>query len=242
MAHLEFGYQDPTSSEPLRLVIRGIRRLQGDSTSHRILPFTINVPRTLKQQIRTSNFSPVEQRLLWAAFTTAFYGFLCLSKFTNSTSDSATLQWSDVPLSSSTLTIRLRQSKTDPFRKGHTLQISATNTSTCPIQALLRYREMIPPAIRSGSLFSAGRFSPLSCTHVTNTLHRLLQQTCHNSHLYSSHSFRIGAATTSATAGFQPWLIKALGRWNSNAYMSYIRCPPHVLQTFTTTLARTNAS
>ena len=45
----------------------------------------------------------------------------------------------------------------------------------------------------------------------------------------------------SATAGFQPWLIKALGCWNSNAYMSYIHCPPHNLQTFTT-LARTNAS
>ena len=77
---------------------------------------------------------------------------------------------------------------------------------------------MIPPSVRNGPLFSAGRFSPLSQTHVTNTLRcRLLQQTGHNSQLYSSDSFCIGAAMTSAAAGFQPWLIKALGRWNSNA-------------------------
>ena len=124
------------------------------------------------------------------------------------------VQWSDVTLSSSTLTIRIHQSKTDPFRKVHTLHISATSTSTCPVQALLRNREMIPPAVRSGSLFSARRFSPLLRTHVTNTLRCLLQQTSHNSQLYSSHSFHIGAATTSAAAGFQPWVInyKALGR------------------------------
>ena len=159
LAHLELGYSDPTSSEPLRLVVRGIRRLQGDSTSLRRLPVTIDLLQTLKQQIRISNFSPVEQRLLWAAFTTAFYGFLRVSEFTSSTSDSATLQWSDITLSSNTVSIRLRQSKTDPFRKGQTLSISATNTSTCPVRALLQYREMIPTALRSGPLFAAGRFS-----------------------------------------------------------------------------------
>ena len=64
MAHLECGFMDPTSSEPLRLVIRGIRRLQGDSTSNHRLPVTVNVLRTLKLQIRIRNFSLVEHRLL----------------------------------------------------------------------------------------------------------------------------------------------------------------------------------
>ena len=88
--------------------------MQGDSCRQR-LPITIDLLRTLKQQIRISNFSLLEQRLLWAAFTTAFYGFLQVSEFTSSSSDTTTLRWSDISLSSSTLTISLRQSKTDPF-------------------------------------------------------------------------------------------------------------------------------
>ena len=75
LAHLELGHSDPTVDESLRLVIRGIRRMQGDSCRQR-LPITIDLLRTLKQQIRISNYSILEQRLLWAAFTTAFYGFL----------------------------------------------------------------------------------------------------------------------------------------------------------------------
>ena len=89
---------------------------------------------------------------------------------------------------------------------------------------------MMPTEHRTGSLFKAGRFSPLSHTHVTDVLRQLLQQAGYDSHLYSSHSFRIGAVTTSAAAGLPPWLIKTLGRWNSNAYMTYICCSPHVLR------------
>ena len=44
------------------------------------------------------------------------------------------------------------------------------------------------------------------------------------------------------TAGFQPWLIKVLGCWNGNVHMSYICALPHILQTFTAVLARTNVS
>ena len=87
-----------------------------------------------------------------------FLWFLQVSEFTNSTSDSTTLQWSDITSLSTTLTIRLCQWKTDPFRKGLTLNISATNASTCPVKALLWYRDMIPQSERNGSLFSAGRF------------------------------------------------------------------------------------
>ena len=241
LTHLERGYSDPTSNEPLRLLIRGVRRFQGES-SHQRLPITINLLRTIKQQLRISNFTLIEQRLLWAAFTTAFYAFLRASEFTSSANDSATLRWSDIQISSNTLIITLRQSKTDPFRRGHTLYISATTTSTCPVKALQQYTSLIPTEHRTGSLFKAGRFSPLSRTHVTDVLRQLLQEAGYDSHLYSSNSFRIGAATTSAAAGLPPWLIKTLGRWNSNAYMTYIRCSPHVLRWIPALMARTNAS
>ena len=46
----------------------------------------------------------------------------------------------------------------------------------------------------------------------------------HSTH-YAGHSFRIGAVTTAAERGLEDSLIKALGRWESTAYLVYIRTP-----------------
>ncbi len=40
---------------------------------------------------------------------------------------------------------------------------------------------------------------------------------------YCSHSFRIGAATTVASKGVEDNIIKTLGRWESVAYLQYIK-------------------
>ena len=45
----------------------------------------------------------------------------------------------------------------------------------------------------------------------------------------SGHSFQIGAATTAAACGLPESLIKTLGRWESSAYMLYIRTPQSTL-------------
>ena len=42
---------------------------------------------------------------------------------------------------------------------------------------------------------------------------------------YSGHSFRIGAATTAAEKGVDDSIIKTLGRWESLAYLQYIKVP-----------------
>jgi site-specific recombinase XerD len=67
---------------------------------------------------------------------------------------------------------------------------------------------------------------PLSPTQINQILKDTLHRAGINPHRYSSHSFRAGAATSAAAAGLPEWLIKALGRWSSDAYQIYITTPP----------------
>ena len=83
-----------------------------------------------------------------------------------------------------------------------------------------------------------GSFSPLTRERLTAVIRQLLHQAGISPHMYASHSFRIGVATTAATAGFLTWLIKRLGRWNSNAFEQYIHTPSSIMNS-TSLLATT---
>jgi len=124
LAYLERGYTDPTDNESLRLLIRGVQCLQGDSPRRR-LPITIAVLHTLKHQLCISHLPPLKQHLLLAAFTQAFYDFLCVSEFTG-----VALQWSEIQFNDQHVSVMIRQSKTDTFCKGHVLNLTPTQTST----------------------------------------------------------------------------------------------------------------
>ena len=73
-----------------------------------------------------------------------------VSMFTNSISSSVIVQWSVITLISNALTIRLLQSKTDPFHTRHNVHILATNTSACSVRASLQLKEVILPTVRNG--------------------------------------------------------------------------------------------
>jgi len=97
LLHIEHSMPDPTDDNLLHLVCRGIRRLQGDS--QRIcLPITINILHTIKEQLRLSTYTVQEQRMLWATFTIAFYGFLRVELIS--------FKWNDVSFSYKTLSYK----------------------------------------------------------------------------------------------------------------------------------------
>ena len=167
--------------------------------------------------------------------TLAFFGFLRIGELTcNSTFDPKHhLMNRDITFmprnSPQYMLVRLKVSKTDPFRQGQTIVIGKTNSALCPITAMVAYLNSRPLSSDSGPLFTYVSGGFLTREKLTRETRLLISKGGLDSREFAGHSFRIGAATTAASANLPPWLIKVLGRWSSDCFESYIKTPPSVL-------------
>ena len=69
---------------------------------------------------------------------------------------------------------------------------------------------------------------PLTSQHFSYKLKECIRLLGLPSTNCSSHSFRIGAATSAVMAGMSDEQIKNMGRWRSSAFKQYIR-PNHLI-------------
>ncbi len=74
-----------------------------------------------------------------------------------------------------------------------------------------------------GPLFVFADGKLLSRSRFVDWLRKGLRMAGIDPTMYCSHSFRIGAATTAAKKGVEDCIIKTLGRWESSAYLQYVR-------------------
>ena len=211
--HLEHGLTDPTSEATnLQRLLRGIKRVRGTASDSR-LPIT---PSLLRAFVFHLNLAYPDHLVLWAALLLAFFSFLRSGELLS-------LHHSDLSRIANGYQVRIRQSKADPFRTGATVLVLATGDPTlCAVRVMDTYLASRGPA--EGPLFCF-QTGPLTRQRL-NSLIRNLASRCGVDHSrYSSHSFRIGAASAAAAVGVPDWRIQALGRWSSNCYRRYIRLP-----------------
>ena len=139
------------------------------------------------------------------------------------------------PRQPSFVRLTLKQSKTDPFRKGVDLYVGRTGSDLCPVAALLSYLHCRGSTAGPLFLFASGR--PLTRKRFVELVRAALAQTDVDQRKYCGHSFRIGAATTAAANGIEDSVIKTLGRWESVAYLQYVRLPREQLTGYAGVLA-----
>lgn len=107
------------------------------------------------------------------------------------------------------------------------IHIGSFGKPICPVAALRDYLDLRGHA--PGPLFIISTGVPLTPLTIVNHWLRCIFTAARHGSSSSSHSFRIGAATSAASAGVPDHLIRTLGRWSNHAYQRYIRTPPDIL-------------
>lgn len=243
------GLPDPTVPPSPRLpyILKGIHKLSPEHVRTKRLPVTPALLRKIhvlwSQQALT-----FDHTMLWAAFCTGFFGFMRAGEFTSGTClleriDEPYLALTDVAIDShdnpQILTLHLRQSKTDQFSRGTHIYLGRTNDVLCPVSAMLAYLVIRPPI--QGPVFVFSNSSLLTRQKLVYHLREAISQLGINPAGYSGHSFRIGAASTAATAGINDSAIQLLGRWKSSAFLTYIRSTKAQLAAVSTLMATTSS-
>ena len=232
--HIAQGLGDPGigSMAKLEQVVRGIKSNQakhGKQKSPR-LPITPEILLRIKGVWERE--SPARDKaMLWAAASLCFFGFLrsgevCIPA-EKAFDEGAHLSMKDVQVDNlanpQTMQVKIKASKTDPFRQGVLVYVGRTNKPLCPVSALLAY--MVMRGKGPGPLFIFQDGKPLSRPRFVTEIKRALSAAGIDPKPYSGHSFRIGAAMTAANQGVEDSTIKMLGRWKSSAYQRYIKTP-----------------
>jgi len=244
---LAAGFHDPHIDQMPRLsqVLRGVKvqAARAGKQPRSRLPITPSILRKLKG-VWMSGTPTFNDIMLWAAATTTFFGFCRSGEITVESESNydplVHLSFADLAVDNATaptvISIQLKRSKTDPFMKGVKLVLGRTHNDLCPVSALLAYLTVRGDA--PGALFKWVDHKPMSKTKSVLHVRRALHSANIPAHLYSGHGFRIGAATTAASAGIADSTIQTLGRWQSSAYLLYIKLRPAHLANLSSTMAQ----
>ena len=227
----------------LQQVLKGIQKTYTISKPPRVRrPITLDIMKAiftlLKQKPPSYN-----NTMIWAACCIAFFGFLRSSELTVPAQDTYDsnihLSVQDIAVNNKSaptmVRIRIKQSKTDPFRQGVDIYLGRTNNNVCPVTAILPYLALRGNA--SGPLFMLHDGRLLTRQIFSSILDSLLKELHLNQEDFNTHSFRIGAATSAKAANISDTHIQMLGRWKSNAYKLYIQTPPQQLANLSKVLA-----
>ena len=239
--HTAKGIEAPNiRTELVKSIMTGKKNMDSISSRRghvlRRLPMTMTMMRLLKNQIRKWAV-PLEQRLLmWAVCSLAFHGAFRISELLSKSAvqfdPDFVLLTEDVIIKKERkeggekfLEVKLKCSKENKTGKAVLIEVYESGGTLCPVKAFGRWKtkttsESGLPAFREAD------GTPLTGTKFNKWLrNRLEEYIDYGKGKFSSHSFRIGLATTLGTKGFSDDDVKEAGRWNSNTYEIYMRLP-----------------
>ena len=241
-SQISLGLPDPRHQSSLPILkrvqagIARLRMLKGSPPWVR-LPITAHILARIQQALAAS--SDPDKYLVWAVAATAFFFFHLGELLPESAAHfnmATDLAWGDVAVDNHTkpsmIQVHLKKSKTNQFGPGMDIIMG---TPLCPVSAILQYTAV--RGTQPGPFFLNSNKVALSKHQFVTRIRAILQPLGLPQFDYAGHSFRIGAAMTAATVGVEDSMIQTLGRWQSAAFLQYIRTPKEQLAALSTVLA-----
>ena len=218
-------FEDNTNRFIVRKLIDGVKRSRSPQIDNSV-PISKDLLGRIIFVLPSICSSNYESALFKAAFPLAYHGLFRISELTVCPQNISnhTVVVHNVEICNDYLDVYLSVSKTDQFGKGTNIHIPAqADHKTCPLNLLKSFLQIRPKL--EGPLFCHFDGPPLTRYQFSALLKRSLSTLGLRNSRLTSHSFRIGSATTFAIEGVSDDEIKRLGRWESNAYVRYIRIP-----------------
>ena len=207
------GHFDTTKVYIVFKTLQGIRKTLGIPKDIRV-PISLQLLANIIQVLPTICRSPYESSLFIAAYCLAYFGLLRISEV-------LTLQLSNLHFQpSGNITLTIPKSKTDQLGHSTTVQIQSQYGVLRPPTLILGYIKIRPGNHPTLLIHVDGK--PITRFQFQSILQKSLSSLNVPGH-YRSHRFRIGMATELANLGISHSQIQTLGRWSSNAFLSYIR-------------------
>lgn len=216
---------DPTKSYMIKKLLAGMGKTTVD-TQEKFKPLTYKILATLLPKIESVTKDTYEKILFKAVFTLAYTACMRVSEYAVSANDTHTLLAKNVKFMPTTEGQRQTVKVTLETFKHSTSQetlyiVSQEGSIICPVKALKNYLKIRPEA--QGPLFIHRDKKPLTRNAVSHILRAAIKMIDLDPAQFTPHSLRIGRATDLAIQNQAEHIIKKTGRWNSDAYVKYIR-------------------
>eukprot|EP00808_Paulinella_micropora_P031199 g58411.t1 len=226
--YIDLGFPIQAFNDPrVARMKRAVKRLRTRATRARLPVTVVLVARLLHTLPSISALGP-DSIMIAAVLCVGVYGLLRSGEMVSkSESASAPLlrahvAW-DTAISPPWVDLFIPASKTDYMRTGSYVRLWRNNSATCPFSRLLAAWDAATDKRPTAPLFQDSKGTALSYTWLQKVLRSLVRAVGLDPSLYSSHSLRIGGATSLAMACVSADEIKLIGRWSSVSYQLYVR-------------------
>ena len=218
--HRLTGLSNPMSATIIQKLLAGVTKVSPPTPPR--LPITLGILAILIQGVDQLIQHYYHRILLKAMLTVGFFGLMRIGELTMSTDHLVPLQLDQVNFNPNFVSINIIHFKHNQKLKPVEIPIPRQSLQeVCPVLHLSQYLSLW--GFQPGPLFAFPSLAPVPRLFFSKNLSRLISFSGFQGERYKSHSLRIGGASYYASLGYSDAQIRLLGRWESNAFVKYIR-------------------
>jgi hypothetical protein len=218
--HRLSGNTDPTHHNLIQKLLSAATKINPVTDPR--LPITMTILHRLVQAVDTTISIPYHRILIKAMYVVAFFGLMRIGEITISKFGEIALMLHQVKLTTHQVILTITHFKHNKGSRPVQIYLKEQQQyQICPVKVMHNYLK-VRGAVQ-GPLFCFQDGNSISRNFFTTRLTNALRFIGLDANLYKSHSFRIGSASYYASLGYSDTQIKIMGRWNSNAFLRYIR-------------------